>query len=144
MTEIQITLQPGDDLERLAVLLSQPGGKSHPQDPHDLSGSRLPHRMKTITSWRDGWDTVKVVGDIGPDDIGSLKSATDGAFLKRPVRLVIDLSEVNCCCSEGIHWILETRQRIARCGGELRVVVLPNGSGLKAQSRPAKTPASLN
>jgi hypothetical protein len=64
---------------------------------------------------------------VRPVDIPSLKSAAQSALGRRPVRLAIDLAEVNSCNSEGIRWILETRQRIARCGGELRVVVLPDG-----------------
>lgn len=97
-----------------------------PQHTHDPSRPGRPHGMKTITSFQNGWDTVKVVGDIRPVDIPSLKSAAQGAFLRRPVRLVIDLAEVPSCDSEGIRWILETRQRIAKCGGELKVVVVPN------------------
>jgi hypothetical protein len=95
------------------------------QGAREPSGPGRPHGMKTITSFQNGWDTIKVIGDIWPVDIPSLKSAVVGAFLRRPVRLAIDLSEVSACGSEGIRWILETRQRIARCGGELKVAVLP-------------------
>lgn len=97
-----------------------------PQNSHEPSRPGCPHGMKTTTSFQNGWDTIKVVGDIRPVDIPSLKSAAQGAFLKRPVRLVIDLAEVPSCDSEGIRWILETRQLIAKCGGELKVVVVPN------------------
>jgi hypothetical protein len=84
--------------------------------------------MKTITSIQNGWDTIKVVGDIRPVDIPSLNSAAQGALLRRPVRLVIDLSEVPSCEPEGIRWIQKTRHQIVSGGGELKVVDLPNGS----------------
>lgn len=127
MTGILFTDLPGGDLEPLPV-----GDPLSPQSAEtcrqQASGRPdRPHGMRTITSFENGWETIRVVGDIRPVDISALRSAALGAFLRRPVRLVIDLSQVSDCDSEGVRWILDTRQRIARCGGELKVVVPTNG-----------------
>lgn len=116
MTGIQIT-HPGDHLE------ANLAGES--VSPQTVGEPGRPHGMKTITSFQNGWDTIRIIGEIRPVDIRSLKACALGALLRRPVRLAIDLSEVKSCDPEGIRWILETRQRIARCGGELKVVIRP-------------------
>ena len=146
MTGIRFIHLPGDDLEPVLIVepfsphpvdLRPRGGGANrrpdrgqssavkPQHVRDPSRPGRPHGMKTITSFQHGWDTIKVVGDIRPVDTPSLNSAAQGAFLRRPVRLVIDLAEVPSCEPEGIRWIQETRQRIAKCGGELKVVGAP-------------------
>jgi len=89
---------------------------------------RRPHGMKTTTTFKNDGDTVKVVGDIHQVDIPSLQWAVRDAFLKRPVWLTVDLTQVTFCDLDGIRWLLETRRRIATCGGELRVAVVPGGS----------------
>lgn len=118
MTGIQITHYPGNRLEaRFAEV---------PPSPKIVGGPGQRHGMKTITSFQNGWNTINIIGEIRSVDIPSLKASALEAFLRRPVRLVIDLSQVRSLDPGAIQWILETRQRIARLGGELKVVMLPN------------------
>lgn len=118
MTGIQITHYPGHHLEARLT--------AEPSTPPTVGGSDRPHGMRTITSFDEGWDTIRVIGEVRPVDIPSLKASALSALVRRPVRLVIDLSEMTSCVPEGVQWILETRQRAARCGGELKVVLRPD------------------
>jgi anti-anti-sigma factor len=83
--------------------------------------------MRTTTGRLDRWDTIKVVGDIHPIDVRSLESAAGGAFLKRPVWLLVDLTDVGFCCAEGIRWVRQSQERIAKTGGKLRVAAVKDG-----------------
>jgi anti-anti-sigma factor len=83
--------------------------------------------MRTTTGRLNRWDTIKVVGDIHPVDVRSLESAAGGAFLKRPVWLLVDLTDVGFCCSEGIRWVRQSQAKIAKTGGKLRVAAVKDG-----------------
>lgn len=87
------------------------------------SRSEHPHGLRTINTIANGWDFLKVEGDIFAIDIPSLSAAANHAFLKRPVRLVLDLSAVVVCRKAGVAWIRETSHRVGRQGGELVVAV---------------------
>ena len=87
--------------------------------------SQHPHGLKTTTTVMNSWDLVKVEGDVFSIDIPSLSAAANHAFLRHPVRLVIDLTVVDVCLEEGIRWLREMSQRVGRCGGNLVVAVAP-------------------
>jgi hypothetical protein len=89
-----------------------------------------PHGLTTITTVANGWDCLKVVGDILMLDIPSLSAAASHAFLKRPVRLVVDLTGVGVCVEEGIKWLGEISQRLGRGNGKL-VVAVRAGTSLR-------------
>jgi hypothetical protein len=88
-----------------------------------------PHGLTTITTVANGWDCLKVVGDVLAIDIPSLSAAASHAFLKHPVRLVVDLTGVAVCLEEGIKWLREISQRVGRGHGEL-VVAVASGTPL--------------
>lgn len=104
---IQVGFVPGDPAEEVA------------------RSSRHSHGLKTTTTVTSGWDLVKVEGDVLSIDIPSLSAAANPAFLRHPVRLVIDLTVVVMCLEEGIRWLREPSQRVGRGGGELIVAVAP-------------------
>ena len=87
-----------------------------------------PHGLTTITTVANGWDCLKVEGDILAIDIPSLAAAANHAFLKHPVRLVVDLTGVAVCGEEGIEWLQEISRRVGRGNGELFVAVAPGTS----------------
>lgn len=89
------------------------------------SRSEHPHGLRTITTVANGWDCLKVEGDVFAIDIPSLSAAANHAFLRYPVRLVVDLTAVVVCLEEGIGWLWEISQRVGRGGGELVVAVAP-------------------
>jgi anti-anti-sigma regulatory factor len=91
------------------------------------SRSEHPHGLRTINTIVNGWDCLKVEGDIFAIDIPSLSAAANHAFLKRPVRLVVDLTAVVVCREEGIGWLREVSHRVGRRGGELVVAVATDG-----------------
>jgi hypothetical protein len=88
-----------------------------------------PHGLRTITTRVNGWDWVKVEGDMLAIDIPSLAAAANHAFLKHPVRLLVDLTAVVVCLEEGIGWLREIADRVGRGGGEL-VVAVASGTPL--------------
>lgn len=88
-----------------------------------------PHGLRTITARVNGWDWVKVEGDMLAIDIPSLAAAANHAFLKHPVRLLVDLTAVVVCLEEGIGWLREISDRVGRGGGEL-VVAVASGTPL--------------
>jgi hypothetical protein len=88
-----------------------------------------PHGLTTITTVANGWDCLKVEGDVLAIDIPSLAASANHAFLKRPVRLVVDLTAVVECREEGIGWLREISDRVGRGGGEL-VVAVASGTPL--------------
>lgn len=88
-----------------------------------------PHGLRTITTRVSGWDWVKVEGDMLAIDIPSLAAAANHAFLKHPVRLLVDLTAVVVCLEEGIGWLREIADRVGRGGGEL-VVAVASGTPL--------------
>jgi anti-anti-sigma regulatory factor len=93
---------------------------------------------------REGWDLIKVVGDIRPIDVPSLAMASRHAFRRRPPRLVVDLTDVAECDTAGIRWLRAVGNRIVSCGGEFRVaavVAKPLGrllqsSGIEVHDQP--------
>jgi hypothetical protein len=89
-----------------------------------------PHGLTTITTVANGWGCLKVEGDIFAIDIPSLAAAANHAFLKHPVRLVVDLTGVAVCVEEGIEWLREISQRVGRGNGEL-VVAVASGTSLR-------------
>jgi hypothetical protein len=89
-----------------------------------------PHGLTTITTVANGWDCLKVEGDVLAIDIPSLSAAANHAFLKHPVRLVVDLTGVVVCLEEGIEWLREISDRVGRGGGEL-VVAVAAGTSLR-------------
>lgn len=100
-------------------------------DHADLVSSRPehPHGLRTITTVANGWDCLKVEGDVLAIDIPSLAAAANHAFLKHPVRLLVDLTAVVVCLEEGIGWVREISDRVGRGGGEL-VVAVASGTPL--------------
>jgi hypothetical protein len=92
--------------------------------------SEHPHGLTTITTVANGWDCLKVEGDILAIDVPSLAAAANHAFVKHPVRLVVDLAGVAVCVEEGIEWLREISDRVGRGGGEL-VVAVASGTSLR-------------
>jgi hypothetical protein len=86
--------------------------------------------LTTITTVANGWDCLKVDGDILRIDIPSLAAAANHAFLKHPVRLAVDLTGVAVCGEEGIEWLREISRRVGRGNGEL-VVAIASGTSLR-------------
>ena len=86
-----------------------------------------PHGLRTITDLVNGWDCLEVEGEILAIDIPSLAAAANHAFVKYPVRLIVDLTGVIVCHEEGIRWLREIADRIDRGNGELLVGVVPGG-----------------
>jgi len=93
----------------------------------DLARPRQPHGLRTITTRTNGWDCVKVEGDVLPIDIPSLSAAANHAFVKYPVKLVVDLTGVIACHEEGIRWLRGIADRIDRGNGKFLVGVVPGG-----------------
>ena len=91
-----------------------------------LSWPRQPHGLRTISTRANGWDCVKVEGDVLPIDIPSLSAAANHALVKYPVKLVVDLTGV-IVCEEGIRWLRGIADRIDRGNGEFLVGVVPGG-----------------
>ena len=87
-----------------------------------------PHGLRTITTVANGWDFLKVEGDVFAIDVPSLSAAANHAFLKYPVKLIVDLTGVVVCHEEGIHWLREIAGRIDRGNGEFLVGVVPGGA----------------
>ena len=98
-------------------------------DPAEVVSSRSahPHGLRTITTIANGWDCLKVEGDVLAIDIPSLSAAANHAFVKYPVKLVVDLTGVIACHEEGIRWLRGIADRIDRGNGEFLVGVVPGG-----------------
>ncbi len=102
-----------------AFFAGDPGEEVQSQSEH-------PHGLRTTTTLTSGWDFLKVEGDVHAIDIPSLSAAANHAFLRHPVRLIIDLTAVAVCLEEGVGWLRGVSLRVGRGGGELVVAVVPD------------------
>lgn len=83
--------------------------------------------LEISTRREEGWDVVKVAGEVDLATAPRLREALSGLIGEAGSRVVADLRRVSFIDSSGVETLLEAHKELGRAGGRLAVVCARGG-----------------